>query len=334
MSEKWVTAWGNAISVAERRPENYAKDLTLRYPAKMMLDGSALRITLDNFCGSEPVTVTAVSAAVSDGADGIDTETIVPLTFSGKTSVTIPAGEWVQSDAVRFPVKRGETIAVSLYFAGFTEMRSGVVITGPLSGGYFAVGNQTEEAVLGMDTSKKTHTVYFLSDIDVLTDEGNRTLICYGDSITAQAWPDELMLRTLENGDGTTAVIRKAASGTRILRQYDNITYDSYGLKGETRFPREIQVSGAYAVLIQHGVPRLLMPPDRSAVTSRYCKPFCVCGNPERQLHFLSASCNLTPAFPGHLTLDFKRPLRVLSILRVKTVFRILQDSIDHGAYI
>ena len=156
MSEKWVTAWGNAISVAERRPENYAKDLTLRYPAKMMLDGSALRITLDNFCGSEPVTVTAVSAAVSDGADGIDTETIVPLTFSGKTSVTIPAGEWVQSDAVRFPVKRGETIAVSLYFAGFTEMRSGVVITGPLSGGYFAVGNQTEEAVLGMDTSKET----------------------------------------------------------------------------------------------------------------------------------------------------------------------------------
>ena len=58
-----LTAWGNAISVAERRPENYAKDLTLRYPAKMMLDGSALRITLDNFCGSEPVTVTAVSAA-------------------------------------------------------------------------------------------------------------------------------------------------------------------------------------------------------------------------------------------------------------------------------
>ena len=58
MSEKWVTAWGNAISVAERRPENYAKNLTLRYPAKMMLDGSALRITLDNFCGNEPVHLT------------------------------------------------------------------------------------------------------------------------------------------------------------------------------------------------------------------------------------------------------------------------------------
>lgn len=68
------------------------------------------------------------------------------------------------------------------------------------------------------------------------------------------------MLRTLENGDGTTAVIRKAASGTRILRQYDNITYDSYGLKGETRFPREIQISGAYAVLIQHGINDVIHP--------------------------------------------------------------------------
>ena len=216
------------------------KNLTLRYPAKMMLDGSALRITLDNFCGNEPVHLTRATVAVSDGADGILPETLVPLTFSGNAGVTIPAGERLQSDAAAFPVEKGTTIAVSLYFAEFTEMRSGVVITGPLSGGYFAVGDQTANAVLDTDTSKKTHTVYFLSDIDVLTAAENRTLICFGDSITAQAWPDYLMERTLQCGDGTTAVIRKAASGTRILRQYDNITYDSYGLKGETRFPREI----------------------------------------------------------------------------------------------
>ena len=260
MSEKWVTAWGNAISVAERRPENYAKNLTLRYPAKMMLDGSALRITLDNFCGNEPVHLTGATVAVSDGADGILPETLVPLTFSGNAGVTIPAGERLQSDAAAFPVEKGTTIAVSLYFAEFMEMRSGVVITGPLSGGYFAVGDQTANAVLDTDTSKKTHTVYFLSDIDVLTVTENRTLICFGDSITAQAWPDYLMERTLQCGDGTTAVIRKAASGTRILRQYDNITYDSYGLKGETRFPREIQVAGADTVLIQHGINDIIHP--------------------------------------------------------------------------
>ena len=216
---KWVTAWGNAISIAERRPENYAKNLTLRYPIKMMLDADEIRITLDNFCGTEPVTITCVEIARSDGTDKIDTETISVVTFSGKQSVEIQAGERIKSDSIKFSVKKDEFIAVSIYFADFTEMRSGVVITGPLSKGYFAVGNQMSSEVLDINTSKKTNTIYFLSDVEVLTSQENRTVICFGDSITAQAWPDYLIQRTLETGNGRTAVIRKAASGTRILRQ-------------------------------------------------------------------------------------------------------------------
>lgn len=257
---KWVTVWGNAISIAERRPENYAKNLTLRYPVKMMARGSEIRITLDNFCGNEPVSLTCGNIAVSAGGDGIDAGTITPLTFCGNPDVVIPAGERVVSDPVRFPVEKGQDIAVSLYFGGFTEMRSGVVVTGSLSRGYFAVGNQTESAVLEADTSKRTSTFYFLSDIEVLTTEEMRTVVCFGDSITAQAWPDFLMAKTLAEGDGRTAVIRKAASGTRILRQYNNITYDSYGLKGETRFAREVLVSGADTVIIQHGINDIIHP--------------------------------------------------------------------------
>ncbi len=259
-SKKWVGTWGNAISVSERRPENYAKNLTLRYPIKMMLGGDALRLTLDNFCGTEPVTLTCTSVAVSDGDDAILSESSERITFGGKESITIPAGERVVSDPVNFSVKKGEDIAVSLYFANFTEMRSGVLITGPLSKGYFAVGNQTEKASLDADTSKRTNWLYFLSDIEVLTDEDKRAVICFGDSITAQAWPDYLIQRTLEIGDGSTSVIRKAASGTRILRQYDNITYDSYGIKGDVRFPREILVSGADTVIIQHGINDIIHP--------------------------------------------------------------------------
>lgn len=263
MSEKnckWVGVWGNAISVSERRPENYARNLTLRYPVKMMLDGSAVRITVDNFCGSESINVTCATVAVSMGDDSVAGETIRKITFGGAESVTVPSGERVVSDAVNMPVKKGEDIAVSLYFADFTEMRSGVLITGPLSKGYFAVGNQTEHESLEADTSKRTSWFYFLSDIEVLTTEEKSTVICFGDSITAQAWPDYLIQRTLEKGDGSRAVIRKAASGTRILRQYDNITYDSYGIKGDIRFPREIAVSGADTVIIQHGINDIIHP--------------------------------------------------------------------------
>lgn len=260
MKEKWVTAWGNAISITERRPENYTKNLTLRYPVLMLLDGEAIRITLDNFCGTEPVTISEVWIAKAEGDSRIDPDTCVPLTFSGSASVTIPAGKRIKSDPVQFSFQKGTHIAVSLWLKDFTEMRSSVRISGPLSGGFFALGNQTTLAQLDANTSKKTNLYYFLSDIEVLTGEQQRAIICYGDSITAGAWPDELMRRTLKIGDGTTAIVRKAVCGTRILRQYDNITYDSYGLKGETRFPREIEVSGADTVIIQHGINDIIHP--------------------------------------------------------------------------
>ncbi len=257
---KWVGAWGNAISIATRRPENYAKNLTLRYPVKMLISGSAVRIKLDNFCGTEAVTITSAFAAGSDGESAIEAGTSLPVTFGGSPSVTIPAGEAVTSDPIAMTVNAGEYIAVSLYLADFTEMRSAVLITGPLSKGYFAVGDHTEAKELPAELSNKTNWFYFLSDIEVLADADKRTVICFGDSITAQAWPDFLMERALEASGGRTAVIRKAASGTRILRQYDNITYDSYGLKGDIRFPREILVSGADTVIIQHGINDIIHP--------------------------------------------------------------------------
>lgn len=61
---KWVSMWGNAMSIAEHHPEGYAKDLTLRYPVYAPFSGSALRFTLDNYCGKEPVTIHRATVAV------------------------------------------------------------------------------------------------------------------------------------------------------------------------------------------------------------------------------------------------------------------------------
>ncbi len=256
--EKWVAVWGNAISIRERRPENYGKHLTLRYPMTMMLDGKAIRVTFDNFCGNEPVTIHHASVARS--VRGAEVSDSVPLTFDGSRSVTLPAGARLQSDPLPFPVRRGEKIAVSMYFEGFTEMRSAVIITGPLSEGYFAVGDYADEDILPLEYSKKINCFYFLSDIDILTSPDNHCIVCYGDSITAQAWPDHLIQKTLNEGDGNVSIIRKAASGTRILRQYDNVTYESYGLKGSIRFPHEFPVTGADHVIIQHGINDIIHP--------------------------------------------------------------------------
>lgn len=58
-----------------------------------------------------------------------------------------------------------------------------------------------------------------------------------------------------------TAIVRRAASGTRVLREYSCITYESYGLCGKNRFGREIStVSGAEAVIIQQGINDIIHP--------------------------------------------------------------------------
>ncbi|MDE6983406.1 MAG: lipase, partial [Lachnospiraceae bacterium] len=253
--KKYVTTWGNAISIADRKPENYAKDLTLRYPIRPMFDGERLKITLDNFCGTEPVTVSHICVADSaDSARQIVADTSVPVTFdNGSRSVTIPAGEAVVSDAVSFPVRRGNDICVSFYLGEFVQMRSAVLITGPLSKGYYTVGDYAQSSQLPLDLTRNTNWFYFLSNVEIETACDNRAVVCYGDSITSQAWPDYLTLRLFQEEIGHTAIVRRAASGTRILRQYDNITYDSYGLKGEIRFPRELKVGVADTVIIQHG---------------------------------------------------------------------------------
>ncbi len=125
---KYVTTWGNAISIADRKPENYAKDLTLRYPIRPMFDGERIKITLDNFCGTEPVTISQVYVAQSaDSEREIVEESSTAVTFdNGSTQVTIPAGEAVVSDEICMCVQRGQDISISLYLGEFTQMRSAV----------------------------------------------------------------------------------------------------------------------------------------------------------------------------------------------------------------
>ena len=251
----WVSVWGNAVSVAENRPERYAKDITIRYPVHIPFSGSAVRLTFDNYCGTEPITLNKTTVFYG----GV----FYPVFFGGNRDVTIPAGERAVSDPLAVRLNEGELIQVSFYLKDFTLMRSVVYACGPLSEGAYANGDETENVKFDILTSRKTHLFYFLSNVSVLTEADNRAIVCYGDSITAQNWPDELALRCFTEGYSKTAVIRRATSGSRILRQYDCITYESYGLSGDNRFHHEVPTDGADAVIIQQGINDIIHPVGR-----------------------------------------------------------------------
>ena len=258
---KWVTVWGNAPSITDHRPETYAKDITLRYPVTCAFGGEKVRLHFSNFCGNEPVTLSRVTLARAMGDREVSLHNARLVTFGGEESVTIPAGEEIFSDEIIFRIKPKGVLAVSIYLADFTLMRTGVVATGPLSKGFFSVGDCAFSQVLPLERTRNLNTFYFFCGLDLYTDDDKRAVILYGDSITAQSWADYLALDCMDDPYNTTAIVRRAASGTRVLREYHCITYESYGLSGRHRFEREIStVSGADTVIIQQGINDIIHP--------------------------------------------------------------------------
>lgn len=249
---RWVSVWGNAVSVAENRPERYAKDITIRYPIHVPFSGQGVRLTFDNYCGTESITLNKVTVYYGGNC--------YRLSCNGEREMTIAAGKRIVTDPLKMEIQAGEVIQVSFYLRDFTLMRSVVYAQGPRSEGLYANGDHTESAHIHRDISRKTHLFYFLSNVSVLTEAENHAIVCYGDSITAQDWPDYLQLRCQKEGYSRTAVIRRATSGSRILREYHCLTYESYGLSGERRFHHEVPTDGADTVIIQQGINDIIHP--------------------------------------------------------------------------
>ncbi|MBR4163642.1 MAG: hypothetical protein IKR11_08980 [Solobacterium sp.] len=255
---KWVACWGNATSIRENTECMYAKDITLHYPIQMCFSGNKLRFHFSNITGTESVTFKA--CFMQFALEGKQRQLQHPILLNGKEDITIEAGKQVVSDPVCCDIQRDEYIIVQLYLPDYTQMNAGVLITGPLSMGQYSYGNHLFEKEVDIRLIRHMNWFYFLNTIDIYTEENNRAFICYGDSITAQDWPDDLTLRLQKEGITNVSVIRRAISGTRILREYDCITYAAYGRKGERRFALEMDVAGAEAVLIQHGINDMIHP--------------------------------------------------------------------------
>ncbi len=88
----WAAVWGNAVSIGENRPESYGKNITLRYQIDSPFAGEAVKVTFDNYCGTEAITISKSSFWTG--------EAFVTLAYNGKESVMVLAGERVVSDAV------------------------------------------------------------------------------------------------------------------------------------------------------------------------------------------------------------------------------------------
>jgi steroid 5-alpha reductase family enzyme/lysophospholipase L1-like esterase len=259
-NKAWVTFYGQAQSKGRPDAMRYAKDLTLRYPIFVPFGGSHIRITLDNYCVDEDIHIDHLVIARGKSLSDLQEDPIY-VTFQGERRVHIYPHMEITSDPIPYKMESDEYLIVNIYIKGCCKLTGCVDIIGPLSKGYFAYGDQSLKESLDKNTSKSFSWVHFISNIDIYTDKTNECVVCYGDSITSQDWPDYMDLHLREMGIKNIAVVRKAVSGTRILREYECITYQSYCLMGKKRFYHEVSsVSGCKKVIIQHGINDIIHP--------------------------------------------------------------------------
>ena len=262
MQEKWVAAWGCPIVHLKKSCAEWMRNTTIRFTVLPTVPGRAVRLHFSNRFGQEPATITRASIGKSAGEQEMDLSCCVPVTFGGAESGRMEPGGALVSDAAALSFEAGEPLVINLYFEDFTPLTTGQNNSGAYIKKWAATGDCTRLAALPLNHYAEADAYPFIHTLEVCSAPQAQSIIAFGDSITAQTWPDQLARRLLELGKTDRAVVRRGISGSRVLREYACDFYRHYGPRGIDRFEQEILAAGAGKVFILHGINDIIHPDE------------------------------------------------------------------------
>jgi lysophospholipase L1-like esterase len=275
--KRWVHTWTAMPQLTEPHnmpPAPFATlaDTTLRQTVRITAGGHRLRVRFSNAFGGVDLPITAASVALpagnQAGSGAIRAGTSRPLTFGGRSSVTVPIGAQIVSDPIDLSVLAGANLTVSTYLADGQDTTSITSHPGSRTTSWLVKGDQVAAAEITGGTPADHW--YLISGVEVMSEADG--LILIGDSLTDgrgsttngnNRWPDQLFDRLRDPG---LAVLNQAAGGNRVLR-------DGLGPNVLARLDRDVlAVSGAKWVLVFEGVNDIGVAPatetDQQQITA------------------------------------------------------------------
>ena len=243
----WVAAWtasaqgpypvGNATAQPELKfalptPERGANDQSFRLILRPDVWGREARIRLTNAFGTKPVTFDDVGVALQTSGAVLVPRSGRPITFTGKSSVTLAPGQSLVSDPVTLPFVKdrddpmlaNRKLALSLHVAGesgpmtwHAEAMTTSYLSRPGGGSH-----GREEGDVNFPFS--TTSWFFVDEVDMLT-PGAQTIVAFGDSITDgtastlngdDRWPD-VFARRLHAALGSRFSVVNAGIGGNMV---------------------------------------------------------------------------------------------------------------------
>lgn len=281
-NEHWVGTWATAVVTRPQPPRPTAgeqpappansapgtqpplslNNQTLREIVHVSIGGGRLRVVLSNEFGTAPLTIGAASIALRDKDAKIAANSNRALVFSGRPSVTIPAGASMISDPVDENVPPMGDLAIDLYLPDeMTPLTSPLTVhAGASQTNYVSsTGNFAGSADLPVLTT--TPSWYLLERVEVAAPVETGAIVTFGDSITDGArstpntnnrWPDHLAKRLLAGpGNAKLAVLNTGIGGNRLLS--DSIA--NFGINSLARFDRDVLAQpGAMYVVVLEGI--------------------------------------------------------------------------------
>jgi hypothetical protein len=190
-SGHWIGAW-SASQVAAWETVDWDagtsrkgfNDQTVRMIVHPNASGQVVRIRLWNTFGQKPLTFGKATIANASKGANLVPGSVKQLSFGGKSSVTIPAGEEIYSDPIPFEVTDGSNLTISVYL----PVESGPATWHPTSKQttYFSDSGDYTGAINENAFAKSFDAWFWLSGVDVLKDSNkkSRVIVALGDSIT------------------------------------------------------------------------------------------------------------------------------------------------------
>ena len=281
----WVGTWATAVTHGNAAGSTNLglTDQSVRLVVRPSVGGDKIRIRLSNIYGEKTVTVGAATVAKPNKAtpeqSDIDPTTLRTLTFNGSGTASMVKGSELLSDPLKFELGNLDDLVVSLYFP---------VNTGPttfhgssLQENFVGPSNLVSESGGAAYALTRRCCFFFLSGVDVQTDNSKGSIVVLGDSITDgtastfnanNRWPDQLAERLAATAGNKPfpGVLNAGLAGSRLNHEgtepSDNGAFPGFnevGVNSLARLNEDVFAqTGVRTVITELGVNDIWMSDD------------------------------------------------------------------------
>ena len=253
----WVATWATSVQGAE--PQNgqpaldpaRLTDATIRQIVHLSVGGTSLRVVFSNAFGTQPLLMDAASVALPVGTSAaIQPGSDHPLTFAGRSSVTIPVGASFVSDPVTLAPLPLSNLTITFHLPAAPEGQT--AHPGSRETSFLVHGNHVSDPDL--PGAEKIVRWFQIAEVDV-TGPAQNAVVALGDSITDghgattdgnDRWPDILAAHLRAGGITDTGVVNEGIGGNHLLT-------NGLGENVLERFDRDVlsPAEGRYVIVLE-----------------------------------------------------------------------------------